>query len=110
MGDLDGDGDLDAFVANGGQANRIWMNDAGQFTDSGQLVGLYSSVAVSLGDLDQDGDLDIVAGSRGEARILWLENLGDGAFESPARTSVPRSVFSNATCPVNRSSPSFSKI
>ncbi len=26
LGDLDGDGDLDAFVANYGEANRVWIN------------------------------------------------------------------------------------
>ena len=26
LGDLDGDGDLDAFVANYGQANKVWLN------------------------------------------------------------------------------------
>ncbi len=26
LGDVDGDGDLDAFVANNGQANRVWLN------------------------------------------------------------------------------------
>ena len=39
LGDLDGDGDLDAWVANGSwgdQPNRVWLNDGkGQFTDSG---------------------------------------------------------------------------
>ena len=27
LGDLDGDGDLDAWVANGDDANRVWFND-----------------------------------------------------------------------------------
>ncbi|RKZ78144.1 MAG: hypothetical protein DRR19_26920 [Candidatus Parabeggiatoa sp. nov. 1] len=36
LGDLDGDGDLDAWVANLSQANRVWLNDgSGTFTDSG---------------------------------------------------------------------------
>ena len=38
LGDLDGDGDLDAFVANWPQPNKIWLNDGnGTFTDSGQI-------------------------------------------------------------------------
>ena len=28
LGDLDGDGDLDAFVVNRGQANRVYLNNA----------------------------------------------------------------------------------
>lgn len=42
LGDLDGDGDQDASVANIWEADRLWMNDGGgAFTDSGQL--LYSN-------------------------------------------------------------------
>ena len=42
LGDLDGDGDLVAFVVNGtssGQPNKVWLNDgSGNFTDSGQSL------------------------------------------------------------------------
>ncbi len=60
LGDLDNDGDLDAFVANGSfQSNRVWINDGyGNFTISKQNIGSSNSRAVSLGDLDGDGDLD----------------------------------------------------
>ena len=56
LGDLDGDGDLDAFVANLDEANRVWLNDgSGNFTDSGQSLGDSDSEGLSLGDLDGDG-------------------------------------------------------
>ena len=61
LGDVDGDGDLDAWVANYNQPNTVWTNNGGgTFTDSGQTLGnsnSYSS-SVALGDLDGDGDLD----------------------------------------------------
>ena len=82
LGDLDGDGDLDAFVANwGNQANRVWFNNGlGTFIDSGQSLGLSSSVGVSLADLDSDNDLDaFVANYDGQANKVWL-NDGTGSF------------------------------
>jgi subtilisin family serine protease len=94
LGDLDGDGDLDAFIANGisergrSEADRVWLNDGhGVFTDSGQALGSASGLDVSLGDLDGDGDLDaFVANSdplraRAEPNEVWL-NDGHGNFHS----------------------------
>ena len=44
LGDLDGDGDLDAMVANYDQPNTVWTNDgSGTFTDSGQALGSSDS-------------------------------------------------------------------
>jgi hypothetical protein len=47
LGDLDGD--LDAFVGNRFEGNRIWLNQDGQFTDSGQVMGNHDSYGVALG-------------------------------------------------------------
>ncbi len=73
LGDLDGDGDLDAFVANRNLGNRVWLNDgSGNFSDSGQNVGTHFSADVALGDLDGDGDLDaFVANTSFEANRVW---------------------------------------
>ena len=83
LGDLDGDGDLDAFVANNSstQGNRVWMNDGkGLFIDSGQSLGTNASVDVALGDLDGDGDLDaFVANKTFQANKIW-RNDGTGTF------------------------------
>jgi hypothetical protein len=91
LGDLDGDGDLDAFVANGlfGDPNRVWINDGnGFFSDSGQLLGREVSYGVALGDLDGDGDLDAyVANGLGEVnpdRVLL--NDGNGTFTTVNQT------------------------
>ena len=82
VGDLDGDGDLDAFTANFAQGNRVWLNSGGVFSDSGQSLGASSSFAVALGDLDGDGDLDAFVGNSGfggEANHVWFNN-GSGVF------------------------------
>ena len=84
LGDLDGDGDLDAFIANGqspGEGNRVQINDgSGNFTDSGQSLGNHRSLSVGLGDLDGDGDLDAFVGnSVGHGNRVW-NNDGSGNF------------------------------
>lgn len=100
LGDVDGDGDLDAFIGNYGQRNRLYLNDgAGQFTDVTQVrlpesplgTGFFSlgrqygpwdfrvgasTMAVALADVDGDGDCDAWMENRWERDRLFL---GDGA-------------------------------
>lgn len=77
LGDLDGDGDLDAFVANCGPS-YIWLNDGlGNFSDSGQRLGPTDcSIRVSLGDIDRDGDLDAVNVLVDLVRVWFNDGLG----------------------------------
>ncbi len=80
LGDLDGDGDLDLFVARGHDLpNKVLLNGgAGHFTDSGQALGTAYSTALALGDLDGDGDLDAFVGNSFDtpADEIWTN---DGA-------------------------------
>ena len=63
LGDIDGDGDVDVYLAVGttGQAeDRIWINDGmGIFSDCERDLSTGFSSGVGLGDLDGDGDLDL---------------------------------------------------
>jgi hypothetical protein len=88
LGDLDGDGDPDAFVATRGSA-LVWLNNgAGQFSDSGQRLGNQRAGAVWLGDLDGDKDLDAFIHAP-EGSSIWL-NDGAGRFSlSRQELSVP---------------------
>ena len=81
LGDLDGDGDLDAMVANGNaQSNTVWTNDGnGTFTRSEQTLGNSFSRSVALGDLDGDGDLDVMVANDGQPNTVWT-NDGNGNF------------------------------
>ncbi len=88
LGDLDGDGDLDAFVVNGdSEPNTVWFNDGhGNFTDSWQRLGGETSYYVALGDVDRDGDLDaFVANHEDHPNTVWL-NDGDGRFIDSGQT------------------------
>ena len=81
--DLDGDGDLDFFVANFGQGNRVWLNRGGTFDDSTQVLGVADSNFVALGDLDGDDDFDAFVVNRGEGNVIWYNqstvDFGDAA-------------------------------
>jgi len=101
LGDLDGDGDLDAFVANQGP-NTVFINQggmqggtAGEFSDSGMALGSAFSEDVSLGDLDGDGDLDaFVANGSFDPSRIWV-NTGNGSFiggESISGGGLPSSA------------------
>ena len=85
LGDFDGDGKLDAMVANYGQPNIVWSNDGtGNFTNSLQALGLRDSNSVALGDLDGDGDLDAMVANEG-ANIVWLNTVtGTGVCCAPS--------------------------
>ena len=75
LGDLDLDGDIDAFVANGlGDANTIWLNNgSGVFSDSGaRLAPNVDTQRATLGDIDGDGDLDVITTSSGTANHTYL--------------------------------------
>jgi hypothetical protein len=74
--DLNGNGALDAFLANGrtldaagnyhtNTSNTVWFNHGtGQFNDSGQRLGGVESTAVAVGDLNGNGFVDAVVGNR----------------------------------------------
>jgi hypothetical protein len=84
LGDLDGDGDLEALVGTGRGA-MVWINQGraqsgqeGTFALSGQEVSGSQTRAVFLSDLDGDGDLDALIAGRRQAAIWW--NDGQAAF------------------------------
>jgi hypothetical protein len=86
LGDLDHDGDLDAFVTITALiAFQVWFNDGhGMFTNSGQGLPSSNAQQVDLGDLDGDGDLDAFmtntgSSDEGSGNTIWL-NDGKGLF------------------------------
>jgi hypothetical protein len=63
LGDLDGDDDLDATVANYGTGVEVWLNTGDATFMPAQQIGNWPSDDVALADLDGDGDLDAVVGN-----------------------------------------------
>lgn len=92
LGDLDGDGDLDAFFARDPHSNQVWLNNGDStFTHTNQSLGNSQSRSVALGDLDGDGDLDAFVGNYCENDKVYL-NDGAGSF------SLGQSINSLSLC------------
>ena len=96
--DIDGDGDLDAFVTDSG-GNIDYFENTGSSTSASfrdldrQPVG-FSDVGsfadITLGDIDGDGDIDALVGDTG-GNLDYFENTGTST--SPSFVSSGASPF-----------------
>ena len=86
--DVDGDGDLDLFVAFRDRANMLFRNGGGAFVDVAASVGLADarkSVGAVWFDYQQDGDFDLyVANQDGDANGFFRND--DGTFTDVAES------------------------
>lgn len=84
--DFDDDGWPDLYVANFGQANRLYRNNGdGTFTDRAAHAGVDDSgrgAGAAWGDYDNDGDLDLYLFNTnlGQGANRLYRNNGDGTF------------------------------
>jgi hypothetical protein len=80
LGDVDGDGDLDALITYYVIPSKVWVNNGeGLFADSGQSLGGPSGHGVALGDLDGDDDLDAFVVFNTATDRVYANN-GSGVF------------------------------
>ncbi|MFT5301865.1 MAG: outer membrane protein assembly factor BamB [Mariniblastus sp.] len=98
LGDLDGDGNLDAVIANGRhwpQQNFVILNQGkARFTVVRPLgADRATTYACELADLDGDGDLDIATGNDMAPGHIFL-NDGTGNFKSHTEYGEVTSVRS----------------
>ncbi len=83
LGDIDGDGLLEAYIGGGyGERDHIKQQDGGAiFYEHGQNLSENGTEGVALADIDSDGDRDsILANNYGPNEIWW--NDGAGIFTS----------------------------
>lgn len=84
-GDLDGDGDIDAFIGNSvGPAGSIINNGNGVFTYKAVFM-LFKSV---LFDIDFDNDLDVIGYSGASLYILKNDGRGNFSLHSTASAGI----------------------
>jgi hypothetical protein len=109
--DFNADGRVDIYVANDGQANRLWLGQKdGTFQDDGLFAGVAvnrqgqaeASMGVDAADFDGDGDEDLfMTHLTGETNTLYV-NDGTGLFEDRsvdsrlATASLPYTAFGTA--------------
>jgi hypothetical protein len=103
FGDVDGDGDLDAMLADWGAGNnmtndggrtRLWLNDgAARFTDatSNRMPAtlIRFSWDLELVDVDNDYDLDVLVSCKRCGNSTLFRNDGKGAFTEDQR-AIPQ--------------------
>lgn len=102
LGDLDHDGDLDVFVANGGTANQTVLRNSGtamlSLATSFNLGAVGSGVTIA--DFDVNGWVDVVYPRSASGDVAVLRNDGAGALR-------PMLHFATAAQPVDVRSGDF---
>ena len=86
--DLDGDGDLDLYVANDGHPNSLFRNDGGRFVNISLATGTaYSGngraqagMGVALADFDNDLQVDVFVTNFSQDHNTLYRNEGNGFF------------------------------
>ncbi|PRY13663.1 putative secreted protein (Por secretion system target) [Pontibacter ummariensis] len=83
IADIDGDGDMDAFVTARDAGNLLWLRNDG--TKGSWIANTIEENAdapmgIAAADIDKDGDVDVALCSSDDAKVYWYSNNGSGTF------------------------------
>lgn len=80
VGDIDGDGDIDAVTCAKDSQIAAWFENDGQGTFQTHVIAReQAAYDIRLFDMDRDGDLDVLIAGQASRNVVW--------FENPAMTS-----------------------
>jgi hypothetical protein len=93
LGDVDGDGNPDLFIAGDTAVDRLYLGDGGGYfllasADALPADAAPGGVAPVIADLDGDGDRDIFIAATGQDRLLHNDGTGRFTDETPYRLGV----------------------
>lgn len=91
LGDIDGDGDLDAAACGFNHRVTWWANQGGSpvvWTEQLVSAAVGQAHQIQLADLSGDGRLDIAAVAYGGSMVVWFENGGGTAPISWTRRNL----------------------
>ena len=95
VADIDGDGDNDVLLGNGGQS-RVLINDGnGNYTDetgTRMPAFLHTTIAVALADVDGVNGIDVILAGIGQNKLLINDGSGNFTDETAVRLPVATDI------------------